>query len=109
MGKRQRSRRQRERRFVPRSAPAAVVERSEAEIQQAVRREIAGAQREVRPRLQRAAGGSRANGQPSAALLKAATAEYAHVMHDLRQVAIVTALVAVLLVLSGLVASALLG
>lgn len=112
MGKRQRSRRQRERRFVARSAPAAVAERTEAEVQRDVQREIAMARsgREVRPRLQRSTGGgARANGQPSNALLKAATAEYGHVMHDLRYVAIVSGASVALLLVAGYVATAILG
>lgn len=85
--------RQRQRRFAPAAAPSAA-----APAERAVQRES------IRPRLGRAAPG-RATGQPSAGLLRAATAEYGYVLKDLRRIAVVAGVMLVLLAFASVAAN----
>ena len=95
MGKKRRSRQRQ--RFTPRPAPV-----SEAREQPAVSREPA------RPRFTRPGTIGRAIGQPSTALLKAATLEVGFVTKDLRRIGIVAGACVALLVVADLIVHALL-
>ncbi len=92
MGKKRRSRQRQ--RFTPRPAPLAEA-----------REERVGARDTIRPRFTRPGTIGRATGQPSTALLKAATAEVGYVTKDLRRIATVAGGCIALLAVATIVAN----
>lgn len=98
MSRRRRSRQRQ--RFTPRPAPPPA---------ERVERDYGAASREaIRPRFSRPGTIGRAIGQPSAALLRAATLEYGFVVKDLRRIGLVAGGSLAILALAALAANALL-